>query len=501
MLTETENISEVETARPTRRGSVLVLLPGDGINKKNVIRDLLYGCWCNGRRIGGMQMPPVNHLYVSTMLKNSGHEVTFLDAQIDYPAYEKLEQNNFSGLDFLMMLSSSNSYKEDLNVARFIKSKNPSIKVLFWGSHPTFAPESCLEEDAIDYVVIREPEMTIRDLVNGVIEGTDLSGIKGCGYKKDGKVCINPFEGFFDMNQLPIPDWTLLPKGVDYFNPVVKRMPYATMQTSRGCPAKCIYCTSPFFYGNDIRVKSAENVMKEIRYLVGLGYKEIFFRDETFTAYKKRNMEICQAILDEGIDVTWIANGRVDMIDRESAVMMKRAGCHMLKFGVETGDDQMLLNLKKGATVAQAKEAFKICHEVGLDTHAHMVFGGPGESKETIKNTLQFILEIDPTTASFGILTPYPGTEHFEMVKKEFPEYSGTEADMAKLHTTPYYAQVLTELHGDDLQKTIGKAYRTFYFRPSYIWKWLRKIESVDELLRLMVAGSNIFQFGLTNNK
>jgi anaerobic magnesium-protoporphyrin IX monomethyl ester cyclase len=482
--------------------SVLILLPGDGINKKNVIRDLIYGCWCNGRRIGGMQMPPVNHLLVATILKEAGHKIHFVDAQIDFESYQKLELEGFSDLDFVLILSSSNSYKEDLKTAQHIKRENPEIKTLFFGSHPTFQPEACLKESAIDFVVIREPEMTIRNLVNRVVAGQGLEDLAGCGFKKQGKTFINSFDGHFDLNELPIPDWTMLPQNADYFNPVVKRMPFATMQTSRGCPAKCVYCTSPFFYGNDIRIKTAENVLNEIRYLVGLGFKEIFFRDETFTAYKQRNLEICKAIIAEKIDVTWIANGRVDMIDHESATMMKKAGCHMLKFGVETGDDQMLLNLKKGATVAQAQEAFQICHDVGLDTHAHIIFGGPGETLESIKNTMKFVKKIDPSTASFGILTPYPGTEHFRLVQEKFPEIlNGTEADMETLHTMAYYSQALTDLDPGELQKSIGRAYRTFYFRPSYIFKWFKKVDSVDEFLRLMVAGSNIFQFGLTNQK
>ncbi|PIR00668.1 MAG: B12-binding domain-containing radical SAM protein [Nitrospinae bacterium CG11_big_fil_rev_8_21_14_0_20_45_15] len=502
MLTEVEKLPSPTTTKSRRSASILVLLPGDGINKKNVIRDLVYGCWCNGRRIGGMQMPPVNHLYVATMLKEDGHEVHFIDAQIDYAAYQKMDEKNFSGLDFLVILSSSNSYKDDLRVSKYVKSKNANVKVLLFGSHPTFKPEDCLSEAAIDFVVIREPEMTVRDLIRRVVDGKSLEDLGGCAYKENGTTKVNEFDGYFDMNELPIPDWTLLPPNVDYFNPVIKRMPYATMQTSRGCPAKCIYCTSPFFYGNDIRVKSAKNVLKEIRYLVGLGYKEIFFRDETFTAYKKRNMEICKAIIDEKIDVTWIANGRVDMIDLEAAKLMKQAGCHMLKFGVETGDDQMLLNLKKGATVEQAREAFRICHEVGLDTHAHMIFGGPGETNESVANTLKFIKDIDPTTASFGILTPYPGTEHFKMVQEKFPEImNGTDADMETLHTTAYYSQALCDLSHKELNNVIGKAYRSFYFRPSYILKWLKKIDSKDELLRLIVAGTNIFQFGVTNNK
>lgn len=502
MLTGTNGILATSELTQKKQASILVLIPGSGPNQKNMIRDLVYGCWCNGRRIGGMQMPPVNHLYVATILKEDGHKVQFVDGQIDFDTYQRLEQENFIDLDFLLILSSSNSYKEDLTIAKTVKSKNPAIKTLFFGSHPTFKPEACLKEDAIDFVVIREPEMTICDLIRRVVDGESLEDLGGCGYKENGEIRVNEFDGYFDMNKLPIPDWTMLPEGVDYFNPVVKRMPFATMQTSRGCPAKCIYCTSPFFYGNDIRVKSAENVMKEIRYLVGLGYKEIFFRDETFTAYKKRNMEICQAIIDEQIDVTWIANGRVDMIDRESAEMMKKAGCHMLKFGVETGDDQMLLNLKKGATVKQAEEAFQICHEAGLDTHSHIVFGGPGETLNSIQNTLNFVKKIDPTTASFGILTPYPGTEHFKMVQEKFPEIKdGTEADMERLHTTPYYSQALCDIDQEELQKSIGRAYRNFYFRPAYILKWLKKVDSLDEFFRLIIAGSNIFTFGLTSKK
>lgn len=502
MLTQTKIEPKQPLQERKTKADILVLIPGDGINKKNMIRDLVYGCWCNGRRIGGMQMPPVNHLYVATILNEDGHNVRFIDGQIDYDSFNGLRKKGFKNLDFVFFLSSTGTFKDDIACARQVKSANPKTKTVFFGSHPTFLPESTLNEEVVDYIIIREPEMTIKNLVRRLMNNESLNNLAGCGFKKDGKLIINPFDGHFDMNALPVPDWTMLPQGIDYFNPVVKRMPFATMQTSRGCPAKCIYCTSPFFYGNDIRVKTAENVLKEIRYLVGLGYREIFFRDETFTAYKKRNMEICQAIIDEKIDITWIANGRVDMIDRESAEMMKKAGCHMIKFGVESGDDQMLVNLKKGASVAQAKEAFKICRESGLDTHSHIIFGGPGETLESIKNTIDLVIEIESTTASFGILTPYPGTEHFKMVQEKFPEImDGTEADMERLHTTPYYSQALTNIEPGQLQGSIGKAYRTFYFRLSYLWKWLKRIDSMEEFFRLAIAGSNIFTFGLTSQK
>jgi radical SAM superfamily enzyme YgiQ (UPF0313 family) len=207
-------------------------------------------------------------------------------------------------------------------------------------------------------------------------------------------------------------------------------------------------------------------------------------------------------MIDEGLDITWIANGRVDMIDKETMVLMKRAGCHMIKFGVETGDDQMLVNLKKGTTVEQCQKAFKDAHEVGIDLHAHIIFGGPGETEETILKTIQFSKEIDPTTVSFGILTPYPGTSFFEMVAEKHPELSdGSVCDMERLHTTAFYNEAVCELSDERLQKLLIKAYRSFYLRPSYIYKWLRRIDSFDELIRLVIAGSNIFQFSLTGKK
>lgn len=483
--------------------SILVLAPGDGKNSKNVVRDFIYGCWCNGRRIGGMKMPPLNHLYVATVLKEDGHDVRFIDAQVEYEKYAAVEEKRFAGIDFLVMMSSTNSFLEDLAVARTAKKLNPAVRTIFFGSHPTFQPERCLAEEAVDYIVLREPEFKIRDLVRNLAEGRSPEGVAGIGCKgPEGRQVIVNSERFFDINELPIPDWTMLPAGVDYFNPVVKRMPYATMQTSRGCPAKCIFCTAPTFYGRDIRVKTTENVLKEIRYLTGLGYREIFFRDETFTAYRKRNQEICRAIIDEKLDVTWIANGRVDMIDKETMALMKQAGCHMIKFGVETGSDQLLLNMKKGTTVSQCVEAFRAAHEVGIDTHAHIIFGGPGETERTVLDTIEFVKKIDPATASFGILTPYPGTEFFDMVAEQYPELGdGTMCDMEKLHTTVFYNTAVCDIGPERLQKLLVKAYRSFYFRPGYIFRWLGRIGSFDELMRLAVAGSNIAQFSLTSRK
>ena len=307
---------------------------------------------------------------------------------------------------------------------------------------------------------------------------------------------------FMDMDALPIPDRTLLPKGIDYFNPVVWNVPYTTMQTSRGCPGKCIFCTAPEFYGRKIRFRSTANVMTELREIKGMGFKEVFFRDETFTAYRERNKEICQAMIDENLGLTWIANGRVDMIDRETMALMKKAGCHMLKFGVESGSGEMLRAYQKGTTLDQARQAFRDAAEVGIDTHAHLVLGGPEESPGTLANTLAFVKELNPTTASFGLLTPFPGTELFRRVEEKHPEIrDGSDSNMANLHIDGFYAETISGMTGEALNSWLLKCYRAFYLRPGYLIKRLLGIRSVNQAMVMLIAGLNIFSFALSGKK
>jgi len=358
---------------------------------------------------------------------------------------------------------------------------------------------------------MREPEFIIRDLLKAYINKEDWQQVKGIGFKVFISVenipvgyetVVNEPYPYVPLDELPIPDRTLLPKGIDYFNPIILRLPYTTMQTSRGCPGQCKFCNVPDFYGHQFRCRSAENVIKEIQQCVEQGYKEIWFRDETFTAFPTRNKVICEWLIKNKVDLTWIANGRVDMITKEMMQLMKDAGCHMLKFGVETGTQQLLDNVHKGTTLEQARKVFKWAHEIGIDTHAHTMLGLPGENVCTLKQTINFIMEINPTTATFGICTPYPGTPLFKEVQEKAPEImDGSGIDLKKLHTSGYYNQYFTKLSPEELEKYVRLAYRKFYFRPSYVLKWLMKINNLDQLKRIMLAGSNVFSFGMAKGE
>jgi radical SAM superfamily enzyme YgiQ (UPF0313 family) len=175
---------------------------------------------------------------------------------------------------------------------------------------------------------------------------------------------------------------------------------------------------------------------------------------------------------------------------------MKEAGCHLIKIGAESGCQQLLDNMHKGTTVDQTRRAFEMCREAGLDTHAHFMIGNVGETRETQENTIRYATSLGLSTASFGILTPYPGSVLFDMVSKDHPEIGdGSEVSMARIHTQGFFNEYFTSLSRAELEKYVRKAYRKFYLRPGYLWKKLRSIDSIDEFFRLLVAGSNIFSF------
>jgi radical SAM superfamily enzyme YgiQ (UPF0313 family) len=188
----------------------------------------------------------------------------------------------------------------------------------------------------------------------------------------------------------------------------------------------------------------------------------------------------------------------VGSVNREGLALMRRAGCHMIRVGVETGSQELLDNVKKGVRIADVRRCFDWCHEVGLDTHAHMMLGMPGETNETVRRSLDFVDELRPTTVTWGITAPYPGTPLYDQVSSEHPELGdGSIIDVRSIHTDGSINRHFTALEPEELEAWVRRAYRRFYFRPTYVWGWLKRTRSLAELRRLSLAGSNIFDFVL----
>lgn len=464
----------------------------------NVVRDVLYGCWCAGKRIGGATVPPFPLIQIATLLRASGLHATFIDAQAEQLDMEKV-LSRVGRPDVVVCSTSTMSFTEDAAYLYNLKQKVTNLKTIVFGSHPTFMPTYCLAHPGIDITVLREPEHAVLELCQAFERGEDAMEIPGTAQcNQEGEPIFGPERSFLEnLDSLPYPDVELLPKNVDYFNPIVRRLPYMTATTSRGCPGQCIFCTAPVFDGRRVRFQSAEYVVGLLHYLVSRGFREVYFRDDTFFVHKERDREICQRIIAEKIDITWIANARVSMIDAPTMTLAKQAGCHTLKFGIESGDQKILDGLKKGYRVEQAVDVFAAARRIGINTHAHVMIGNPGDTEESITKTIEYVKRLGPTTATFGICTPYPGTPLFEEVAARYPEMrDGSATDLSKLHVEGLFNELYTSVHKDRLPVLVRQAYREFYLRPRHMVRLIRdQIRGRDDFKRVLLAGTRVLDF------
>jgi radical SAM superfamily enzyme YgiQ (UPF0313 family) len=474
---------------------ILVINP-PSVSAENVKRDSIYGCWCKGKRIGGAQTPPWPLLSIATTLKTDGHDVRVIDGMAEDLPFSAVEQDA-KGRDAIVMMSSVMTYTEDKKILEVLKRANPKLKGVICGAMGTFLPDLTLKhgDGLIEVLVRREPEFIIRDVLKA--SGDDWKSVKGISYVGEGGKYVHneDYPLVEDLDLIPHVDWNLLSKDAQYVNPIAKRFPYVTYVTTRGCYARCTYCMAPGFYGGKVRYRSAENVLEGWRAQVKRGIKEIYIRDELFTCVQKRNREICERMIAEKLDLTWICSSRVGLT-RDDLEIFKRAGCHYIKFGVESGNQAILDRMKKGVTLDQVRETFRFCRELGINTHSHFMVGCPGETWETINETVAFAKEISPTTATFGMLTPYPGTPLFDEVVEKHPEIRESLIDLEHLHAASHFTDAICDLTTEDLLEAVKKVHREFFLRPSYIFGWLKRTKMKD-LPRVMKAGLSVASFAI----
>jgi len=477
--------------------NVLCLIPSSRLTK-NVHRDVLYGCWCKGKRIGGGTLPPLVTLSTATVLKNSGNHVRLLDMKEEAIRFEDVA-NSINDYDAAVVLTSTMSFKEDASVLEDLKKLNHRLVSIVFGAHPTYMYESCLKHPGIDIIVRKEPEFIIRDVIRELSKGGDSwKQVPGIGFMENGQIQLNDLYPFVDLNDLPMPDRSLLPRNAKYYNPIIKYYPYTTTVTSQGCPAQCTYCTAPGMTGQKLRYWKAGRVIEEIEYLLGLGYKEIYYRDEIFTVYKKRNMEVYKHVIGNHLKFSWICNAKVGNIDKEQVERMAEAGCRVIKVGVESGVQDILDRVKKGVRLQQIKDLFQWTKEFKIDTHAHFMFGMPGETEETIERTIEFMFEIEPATVDIGVCTAYPGTTLWDQLIEHHEELQdGTFIDLGNVHTDAQFNYLYANVPREYIEKSINRAYREFYMRPKYMLGWLTKVQSWGEFKNVVGSGFNVLRFSM----
>jgi len=401
--------------------------------------------------------------------------------------------------EFLVLFTSTPGFPGDIRLAQAIKNANPRIKIAFVGPHVSVLPEKSLNEcAAIDFVCRKEFDYAVTDYA----KGKPLEEIAGVSYRKDGKVIHNPdAPQIQDLDSLPhVTEVYKRDLDVTRYNVPFLLHPYVSLYTTRGCPAQCTFCLWPqTLSGHPWRKRSSDDVAAEMAKAKQLwpDVKEFFFDDDTFNIQKARTIELCAKLKPLGL--TWSCTSRVTT-DFETLKAMKEAGCRLLIVGYESGDPQILKNIKKGATVERARQFTKDCHKLGLVIHGDFILGLPGETRETINNTIAFAKELDVETIQVSVAHAYPGTELYDYAVK-----NGFMVSTSKMVDEGGHQLAHIQYPGlpaDVILSEVHRFYDEYYFRPKAAFRILRKAAfNGDERRRLYKEAKTFLKLRSARNK
>ncbi|KAA8921928.1 B12-binding domain-containing radical SAM protein [Thermoplasma sp.] len=413
----------------------------------------------------GTTGPPLGLAYLASVAREQGDDVRIIDSiAMDYTKGQVKGLIKAYDPDLIGITSTTSMIPDAYNIARFAKTYNSDIKIAIGGPHVTFTPDTTLNESPdIDYVIIGEGETVFSNLLQYLKGKKDLREVRGISYRNSGGIVISPPEELIkDIDSIPMPALDLLP--MDRY--VADRKRFGTIMTSRGCPYNCIFCSSSLQFGKRWRGHSTERVMAELRRLVyDYGLHEIEFLDDTFTLNMKRAMEIAHKIKEEKLDIRWSASARVNLFSAEIAKAMKDSGAHTVYFGIESGNQKTLDFIGKGITLQQAMDSVRKGNEAGLNTLGSFIIGFPDDTKEDVRNTIRFAKKVKVMLAQFTIATPYPGTRLWHLAKSR-----GLIKTMDwRKYTTLSPVMALANFTDAEILRWLGKAYVSFYLRPSYL--------------------------------
>ncbi len=374
--------------------------------------------------------------------------------------------------EFLVLYTSTPGFPGDIRLAKRIKDVNPKIKIAFVGPHVTVLPEPSLRDcSAIDFVVRKEFDYAVKEFA----DGKPLEQILGVSYRKNGSFEHNADRPQIqDLDSLPhVTDVYQRDLDVRRYNVPFLLHPYVSLYTTRGCPAQCTFCLWPqTTSGHAWRKRSTDDVAREMAKAKEYWpfVKEYFFDDDTFNIQKARTVELCAKL--KPLKLTWSCTSRVTT-DYETLKAMKEAGCRLLIVGFESGDAQILKNIKKGATLERARQFTKDAHKLGLVIHGDFILGLPGETRETIQNTIAFAKELDVETIQVSVAHAYPGTELYEYAVKNGFMVNGNKMVDEGGHQLAHIQY--PGLPADEILHSVHRFYDEYYFRPKAAFRILRK--------------------------
>jgi len=408
---------------------------------------------------------PLNLALMAAFLRErGGYECSLVDFEIinvslpEEMAERVLEHNP----RYVCISTLTPRYPTVVRMCEEIKKMNPGVITIVGGPHVTGLPRMSLF-DPITYGIIGEGEEALLELLNTLEAGHEPSGLENLVFREGGGIRVNQTRPFIrNLDELPFPAWDLMTFD-EYTDPIYFEGPHLATFSGRGCPYDCSFCASRVTWKGKLRLRSEENVMQELRHMVHvLGIRNLMFWDDTFAADKKRAVTLCGRMIEEKLDVRYTVQIRADSVSEPLVAALRDSGCAFAAIGVESGNENMLVKIGKRETKAQFRRAVKLMKEAGLPVIASYIIGLPGDTHETIRETIDFAFELDADQSKFMILAPFPGTRVYDLaVSKGLVD----PTDFGQMEALNYYDSVainLSQVSDDDLIKYQDEAYARF---------------------------------------
>lgn len=396
-----------------------------------------------------------------------------------------------AGYELVVMHTSTPGFANDVKFAEALKSRNPDVLVGLCGAHTAVNPTPSLEaSEAVDFVCNKEFDYTLLE----VAQGKDLGEVDGLSYRRDGQLHHN-------RPRAEVADMDALPSVLDVYRENLEleryfigylQHPYVSFYTGRGCRSKCSFCLWPqTIGGHNYRVQSAERVAAEVRKAKESWpqVKEVFFDDDTFTDNRERTEEVAKLLGPVGL--TWACNAKAN-VPYDTLKIMRDSGCRLLLVGFESGNQDILNNIRKGIRVDRVKEFCAHCKDLGIAIHGTFIIGLPGETPETIEQTIRFAKEIDPESLQVSLAAPYPGTELYQQaVENGWLGDQVVNSDGIQIPALRY-----DSLTSADMSTAVEEFYKRYYRQPRVLWRLIQPMFSDPDLRRRRLReGREFFNF------